>query len=400
MTDGAVMRLEARETGTSRIDVAARWSGGSASAFVELPDGLAPGRIGDALVTAALLPAMASGEPELSVSHAVGPPLIRATDTIQDVISSWDLSERPESPRYRRVTVQAEAAPDPIDSGGGRGTACFFTGGVDSFYSVVKNRESIDALVYVHGFDIAPDDDALYERVIPHLRSAAEDLELPLHEFRTDLRRFGEATGAEWPDYHGAALASIAHLLGSRYRRVLVPASWGYAHMEPYGSHPYLDPLWSSDAVEIVHDGAEMNRLGKIRAIADSPVARGNLRVCYRNPDLAYNCGRCNKCVRTAAAVEIAGATDEFGTLAPVTPAEIARLRIRDLSRVTWQDYVDDLRRSDARPDLERAISTALLRQRITAALPTWNLGYRISQLIWAGRYPAAALARARSKLR
>ena len=37
-----------------------------------------------------------------------------------------------------------------------------------------------------------------------------------------------------------------------------------YAHLGPLGSHPLLDPLWSSEDVELVHDGCEATRLDKL----------------------------------------------------------------------------------------------------------------------------------------
>ncbi len=393
------MRVDVGKRTSARVEFEISWSSGEYSVFVDVPGEVGTEAADDAALAACLLPAMALGEADLELGAPVDARLVEGTGTIQDVVLSWDLSLRARAAKYHRSAVRAATAHRSVDVPDGRGTACFFTGGVDSFHSVVKNRSEIDALVFVHGFDIDLEHTELHERVMTHLGAAADELGLPLYEFRTNLRRFGEVTGVDWPDYHGAALATIGHLLGSQFSRVLIPASWGYAHLEPYGSHPLVDPLWSSDAVEIVHDGAELNRLGKIRVIADAPVARAHLRVCYRNPDLAYNCGQCNKCVRTGVAAEIAGVGDGFVTLPVPQVADVARLRIHDMSNVTWQDYLDDLVRRGTRPDLQRAIATALLRQRITGALPMRNVGHRIAQMVWAARYPRAALARARARL-
>ena len=84
-------------------------------------------------------------------------------------------------------------------------------------------------------------------------------------------------------------------------------------------SHPALDPLWSTEAVEVVHDGAETRRVDKVAALAASPLALRYLRVCWENRGGAYNCGRCGKCMRTMVDLDLAGAlghtVDATGTV-------------------------------------------------------------------------------------
>src|SRR5690606_23048500 len=53
---------------------------------------------------------------------------------------------------------------------------------------------------------------------------------------------------------HGAALAVVAHLLGERYDEVIIPGSDDYTNLEPYGSHPMTDPLFSARTLRLVQD--------------------------------------------------------------------------------------------------------------------------------------------------
>ena len=62
---------------------------------------------------------------------------------------------------------------------------------------------------------------------------------------------------------------------------LIVPASYEYALMRPWGSHPFVDPMWSNPHLRIVHDGAEATRLRKVRAISGYDPAMKYLRVCY-----------------------------------------------------------------------------------------------------------------------
>ncbi len=59
----------------------------------------------------------------------------------------------------QRIGVDAEVRGGPSDLASG--IACFFSGGVDSFYTLLKHREEITHIIFVHGFDIALEDHSL-----------------------------------------------------------------------------------------------------------------------------------------------------------------------------------------------------------------------------------------------
>mgnify|MGYP005815298273 CR=1 FL=1 len=319
---------------------------------------------GDAALAAGLLPAMVLGE-DLHVEGTVSTRLLRQATTIQSIWSTWDRTLHPLVQTYRCVAVTAYATtsrrPEPSPT---RGTACFFTLGVDSFHSAVAHREELDALVYVHGFDVPLSATSFRAEVSERLRDAAALLGLPLLEIETDLRALGDQTGVVWPEYHGAALATIALLLAPRFSRVLVPATHTYGHLEGLGSHPLLDPLWSTDEVEVVHDGADATRVDKVRAVAGEEAARRHLRVCWENPDGAYNCGRCEKCVRTGVAIRIAGVEGRFDTVPPPSLRTVATTLPTGRGS-EWADLRDDLRRSEPSPRLGAAIALARARHRL-----------------------------------
>lgn len=346
--------------GRVTIDVAS--DVGSTSVTFHLPPGTTADDAADASLAAALLPAMRRGE-DLEVTGPVSGRLLDGAQSIQDVFWTWDRTLRPTAPWYRRVAVSAPRADGPRH-GPGRGTAAFFTGGVDSFYTAVVHRRELDALVFVHGFDVPLGDASLRSEVGDRLGDAARGLGLPLIEVETDLRSLGDGSGVPWADYHGAALASVALLLAPRFSRVLVPATHTYARLEGLGSHPLLDPLWSTADVAIVHDGADATRVDKVRRIAEEEAARRHLRVCWENTGGAYNCGRCEKCVRTGAAIRIAGVEGQFPTVPAPSLAEVARVRATGRGSA-WHDLRGDLDRIGANRRLQRAIDVALARHQL-----------------------------------
>jgi hypothetical protein len=181
---------------------------------------------------------------------------------------------------------------------------------VDSFYTVLEGRDAIDAVVYVHGFDVPLHDRAKRERVVEGLAGAAAGLDLPLIELETDLRSTSNPI-CRWGLYHGAALASVAHLLAPRFERVLIPASYTTKD-GPWGSHPRLDPLWTTESVEVVHD-RPIPRVEKLARLTRSDVAMSALRVCWQDSG-DYNCGHCEKCLRTMASLRLHGALERCAT--------------------------------------------------------------------------------------
>jgi hypothetical protein len=206
---------------------------------------------------------------------------------------------------------------------------CFFTGGVDSFHSVLANRERLSHLVFVHGFDVPLEGlPALRADVTEHVRAAALELGLPLIEVETNLHDFSDTRQSPWgTTYHGAALAAVAHVLGGTVGEMVIGATHAYADLFPYGSHPMTDRLLSSSGLRLVHHGCEADRVEKTISCAASPVAMRHLRVCWENRDGTYNCGTCKKCLRTMIALEIAGNLESCQTL----PHEIDLSAVRSL---------------------------------------------------------------------
>ena len=197
----------------------------------------------------------------------------------------------------------------------GKGVGCFFSGGVDSFYSVLTHLEEVTHLILVKsGFDIFPPKPELSERTHRELAEAAAAYGKPLITVETNVREISSRFVRWGRRYHGAALATVGQLLQSHIDTVLVPSTDQQADLAPWGSHPAVDPLWSSSYLKVVHDSVKPSRSEKVREIIADPVAMRHLRVCWRNPDSEYNCGKCEKCVRTMISLYAFGALEQCAT--------------------------------------------------------------------------------------
>jgi hypothetical protein len=248
---------------------------------------------GDPFVPAAVLPAM-SGNFEIDIRCDVSDEILRAADRVQAIERAWH-------PRWAMVKLNAAATNvDPQRASTGA-VASFFSGGVDSFYTLYKHRDEITHLIFVSGFDVPLHRPALRELITRGLRKTAEEIELPLIEVETNLRDFSDGSLFSWEAQHGAGLAAVAHFLAPSFERIYIPSSYALPFVFPYGSHPGLDPMWGSKSLEIVHDGIEATRFDKIGVLSAWDAAIRNFRVCWQLVEVQYNCCRCRKCLWTMA---------------------------------------------------------------------------------------------------
>jgi hypothetical protein len=351
----------------------------------------------DTMLCAGLIPAMRIGEP-LQLPGRVSPRLLRQAATIQDIMATW-------FPTLRRVAIEAQpravgssapapSASVPSASVGDRGVGCMFSAGVDSFYSLLKHRDRITHLIFMHGHDIPLDEPERYARIAGTVRQVAQAMGKQLIEVSTNLREFSDPH-AEWAaHYFGAALASVATLLAPQLREVIVPSSCDYAHLVPWGSHPMVDPLWSTEAVEIVHDGCESTRLQKVRRIAELDVVRRTLRVCLRDRGEVYNCGACEKCLRTMSSLRAIGALGRTSAFPPLDLARVARI---DASSVVIRGFIqenlDAARRAGDRP-LAEALQDALDRVYSRGVMGWPRRARRLLGKVLRGRGATSAMAR------
>jgi hypothetical protein len=354
------MDSESRE-----LNVCAEWDVDRVSVSIRLNERVHPvwfmvsdegfGREVDFLLPLTLFHAMVTGSP-LRLPGMVSSRLFSAVPKIQDIFCFWS-GRHTKRREPQRIPVDAEARRESIDRASG--VACFFSGGVDSFYTLLKHLDEVTHLVLVYGFDIPLTDQSLRAQSSRMAREVARELGKPLIEVETNLRSFSDRL-VGWPKYHGAALATVALLFQNRFRKVLIAASHSYADLMPWGSHPLLDPLWSTELTEIEHDGCEATRAEKASYISEYELAMKWLRVCYENPNSIYNCGRCKKCTMTMVNLQAAGVLERCQTLPHnIDPKAIADLRWSYRSGVA-QQTLSVLERLGTEPELARALAEAM----------------------------------------
>lgn len=228
----------------------------------------------------------------------------------------------------------------------------FYSGGVDSLFNIAGRVDDkvrgIDACVLVHGMDISIENSRLWNEVQSNLAEnikAIPDIEMICVE--TNARLF-QPYGVDWTSTgFGPILGAISNFLSKGFGKAVIGSYGLYQELEAHASGPLIDRLWSSERVDIVHFSPRYNRLQKILSIKKtSPQLLKHLRVCWKNPNGKYNCGVCEKCLRTKTELHAARAenlTQAFGVYNLVEDLKYLRGNIpvdsytshfwRDLSR-------------------------------------------------------------------
>ncbi|HVQ59162.1 MAG TPA: hypothetical protein VMS60_09695 [Solirubrobacterales bacterium] len=369
------MALEPRQEITDltrapgELSFEARVGGASRRIWFRTETDLSPNA--DAALVACLMPAMRGGG-SLEMTDPVSPKLLRNQREFQGIQRAWSRGWRFGEPLLEEVEVRAPLRePEPATSGQGR-VAAFFSGGVDSFWTVLENPDVTD-LIFVRGFDLMPGSEhqaELTDEVEGRMREVATSLGLPLHVVETNLRELSDPLNT-WITYFGSATAAVALFMAPRFERVLIAGDSDYEAQEKFGANWLVDQLLGTEELEICEAGGRRNRIERTQRIAFEPVVQRALRVCWENRDGAYNCGRCRKCMLTMAPLEAIGALDRVETFAAELDLDaLAEIEIdQPVTLALWEDVLDCARRSGRR-DLERAVENAVDRGKRNLGLP------------------------------
>jgi hypothetical protein len=317
--------------------------------------------LGDLSAPVVLLTAMRAGR-DLVFEQPLSRSRLRALDRVQDLMVAWYPH------RLQRVAVSAPRPEREIPRESllrpgkpSQRTVSCFTGGVDSFYSMVTHPE-VRGIVFVDGLDVPLTATSSLKRVNRSNHRVAKAQGIRYVRVESNVRYFFKYTQVMWGlEGHGAALAAIATLLSPRFGRFLIPSTHAEDVEIKWGSHPDLDPLWSTKTTEIIHDGGAATRVAKVSRIAGEPLAQRFLRVCFMQ-HRQDNCGRCMKCVRTMATLDLLGRLEEFQTFtAPLDLDRLAAIELRTANDfVQFNDLAQLGERVGGHEDLRAAIATVL----------------------------------------
>ena len=272
----------------------------------------------------ALLDAMATNSTiVIDDAVSISKELYDRFNEIQSIYSCWN-----EDLHTVNLEARISDVATPFDL-----TGSFFSAGVDSSHTLLRNQEDISHLIMFRAFDLGNDEESWKKRIEKQTQFA-DSIGKVLVPVDTNVRDWTDSRNLSWAFVHGLFLSSVGGIFGMK--RIYVPSSHTYAELFPWGSHPLSDPMWSTESTEVIHDSAGFRRGAKMRDLLKEPLLADNLQVCWgRTLD---NCGECGKCTRTMVAIKLLGG--ETKSLPPL--ANIKGLKFLKVTDESGASYLQD----------------------------------------------------------
>jgi hypothetical protein len=303
----------------------------------------------DSFAVATLMLAM-SQSTDVVVHGEVSPSLLRNLEEFQSAWVCWCPQ------KYQKIEITAEVEREQLSAAPEEKAIAAFSGGVDSCFTVFRHKagragrltRNLQAGLMVHGFDIPLAQQQVFERAEEKSRAILASLGVELITMTTNFRELPQ----DWEDVFGAAVASALMLLRGGYTIGLLPSSYTYQSLFlPWGSNPLTDPLLSSHAFQIIHDGIAFKRIEKIRELTHFPAALQGLRVCWEGEQLDRNCGRCEKCIRTILGFRVMGIGLPSCFEQDVTERQILDIHTSKKSQITYFEEILEIAKENGISD-------------------------------------------------
>jgi hypothetical protein len=215
--------------------------------------------------------------------------------------------------------------------------------GIDSLATLRWNKVNVpadhpDAITTVLYYNYDKDTTPSRERLLavnaprrPAVEAVAADAGCAAIPVRSNLYHMIKDGYFYTYQWHGATNAAILGAFSAGFRRGYIASSHCPVVVQPYGSHPLLDPYFSSAHFAIEHDLFSMGRFDKVALVSEWPAGLANIRVCQNDSNGGHNCGTCEKCIRTLTMLTALGRQE--GAAAAFPDAEVTPELIRTIDQ-------------------------------------------------------------------
>jgi hypothetical protein len=194
----------------------------------------------------------------------------------------------------------------------------FFSGGVDSFDSLINHHGEKPVLMTLWGSDVFFDDLVGWENVKNHVAITSKQFGVDYVLIKSNFRKFLNegslhsfiepiAGDGWWHGFqHGIGIighaAPIAYLCNSRIAYIASSFTIKDRKTVTCASDPRIDNYVKFAGCKLRHDGFKYSRLHKVRNVCSFSERKNidvTVRVCWESTG-GKNCNNCEKCYRTA----------------------------------------------------------------------------------------------------
>ena len=248
--------------------------------------------------------------------------------------------------------------------------ALFFSGGLDSVFSAIRNINEKPLLVSVRGSDISLSDKIGWELVKSQSNRFGETYGLDVSFIESNFYDFLNQPFLTLSDFgipswwagvqHGMGLAGLIAPLAVSHEipYAYIASTHSKEFSAPWGSNPEIDNNIFFGETRFVHDGYDFTRHEKVKELLKiskfANLEKPLLRVCYSNrKNSGENCCKCEKCSRTITALLVEGENPKnygFNVSLEKFASDVKSLFDEDKvitnesSLFMWQDILKDLK--------------------------------------------------------
>ncbi len=270
------------------------------------------------------LAAMRYGETRIAIDAPISAEVKDGLINAMKCLIDWHGGDR------RVIPIEAPIETEVLFSHKSPRAGALFSGGIDALAMVRDNqlnfapdhpRRIQDGILVYGVLEGENEQDPSFQNVVKAVNIMAEDAGLNLIQVYTNAYAHFRDLDDDFSfwrfEYHGSFLAGIAHAFAPRLSVASIASTYDFANLEPWGSHPLLDPLYSTTNLQVRHENAALSRLEKTKLVGEWDIALKQLRVCNEKTSYQagnYNCGNCEKCVRTMTAFLSLGMLEQIDT--------------------------------------------------------------------------------------
>lgn len=204
------------------------------------------------------------------------------------------------------IKISAEYESTPLENAGK--VVASLSRGVDSFYTIVKHLNSSDKYKitnlfltdYFNTFTSETEYRQRYEKLKASARIISDELGIELTAVYTNLYDFNHPY---WVDMFAFKYFSCIYALGKLFKTFLYSSGYEIKDFDLSATNKdsshydlFSVDMANTDRISFYSSGGEVTRIQKMQYIAKNKVVQKRLYVCNFKE---YNCGSCDKCMRT-----------------------------------------------------------------------------------------------------
>lgn len=207
---------------------------------------------------------------------------------------------------YHKINIFTEISSEKLKNYGANGTG--ISRGVDSFDTLKEYTENcieemkVNWLTFFnvgsHGFEGGDESRKLFQKRRALSKAFAEKYNFNFIDIDSNISEYIRQIFVETHDFRSmSAVFAIQKLFKNYYYSSGYPIT-DFTINTKYIAHfeTFLFQYLSNENLMIYSSGCMRNRIEKVSNIIDYKFAEDNLNVCFKDE---YNCGECEKCIRT-----------------------------------------------------------------------------------------------------